>query len=275
MIPINVDRNVGPAAYRPLVEQKQLLVTSMFYTFQGEGPYAGRPALFLRMAGCNLGDKTWCPWCDTRFNFDEGHALSVRGLASSIDAELTKRVEPEVIVVTGGEPLLQWPMLRELIAAMTVDRPYLVWQFETNGVLLTKEMLDDVERHSVRFVVSPKMIGGRYQALPIVDWADALRWGRISLKYVVSADQKSPYHHLPEHFNWKNSRIPRVGIYLSGQTEYGPQDPSTRPGAPVSLGDLDPVALAQTLRNNAYAAKLALQHGCRVSFQTQLLAGVE
>ena len=40
-----------------------LQVNSIFYTIQGEGPFAGRPAIFIRLAGCNL----QCPGCDTEY----------------------------------------------------------------------------------------------------------------------------------------------------------------------------------------------------------------
>ena len=42
---------------------ESLFVTSMFFTLQGEGPYAGMPALFIRLAKCNL----VCSFCDTFF----------------------------------------------------------------------------------------------------------------------------------------------------------------------------------------------------------------
>ena len=44
--------------------KESLYVTSMFFTLQGEGPYAGLPALFIRLAKCNLA----CSFCDTFFD---------------------------------------------------------------------------------------------------------------------------------------------------------------------------------------------------------------
>lgn len=268
MIPINVDRNVGPAAYKAAAAQGELIVTSAFYTFQGEGPFAGRPAWFLRLSGCNLGAKKECPWCDTRFHIDEGTQYSLnllRQLYTSTGNGCG------LIVVTGGEPLLQWSTIASFINEWNADDdapPH--WQFETNGVLLTDEMLMQAEElGNASFVVSPKVIGTGYRLIP-EEWAfNAHLW---SLKYVVSADPTSRYHDLPaEVVHW--GKI--VQVYVSGQTEYGPGDVPTEPGRPVCLFDFTAKAIAQTADNYSHAAMLALSHGYRVSFQTHLLAGVE
>lgn len=59
----NVDRVVRRKDYEHLTDNK-LVVTSVFRTLQGEGPYAGHPAVFLRLAGCNFGDKDdHCQFC--------------------------------------------------------------------------------------------------------------------------------------------------------------------------------------------------------------------
>ncbi|HEY6020017.1 MAG TPA: 7-carboxy-7-deazaguanine synthase QueE, partial [Candidatus Paceibacterota bacterium] len=45
-------------------DKESFLVKDIFYTIQGEGPYAGRPAVFVRLGGCNLR----CAFCDTDFS---------------------------------------------------------------------------------------------------------------------------------------------------------------------------------------------------------------
>ena len=75
-------------------------VNEIFYSIQGEGEFAGTPAVFVRFSGCNLA----CPWCDT----DHSHAEemtcdeleeAVRGLLAGHDGA--------IVVLTGGEPALQ------------------------------------------------------------------------------------------------------------------------------------------------------------------------
>ena len=70
-----------------------------FYTVQGEGAYAGAPAYFIRLAGCDVG----CVWCDVKESWDaEKHPLK------TIES-LTRDVMDSgaaICVVTGGEPML-------------------------------------------------------------------------------------------------------------------------------------------------------------------------
>ena len=93
---------------------RQYLVKEMFGpTLQGEGAHAGRPCVFLRFAACNLA----CTWCDTDFA-PEG---AVRRSADEIVATLVEldRHDTRMVVVTGGEPTLQWdaPLADALHAA--------------------------------------------------------------------------------------------------------------------------------------------------------------
>ncbi len=84
-------------------ESRRYLVKEMFGpTLQGEGAHAGRPCVFLRFAACNLA----CTWCDTDFA-PEG---AERFTADEIVARLVAldRHHARMVVVTGGEPTLQW-----------------------------------------------------------------------------------------------------------------------------------------------------------------------
>lgn len=71
IIPINVHRNISPSFFESMASADQLLVSSSFFTFQGEGPFTGHPAVFLRLAGCNIGAKEDCAFC-----FPEGETIS-------------------------------------------------------------------------------------------------------------------------------------------------------------------------------------------------------
>lgn len=70
-----------------------------FYTIQGEGVHTGKPAYFIRFAGCDV--KCW--WCDVKDSWDESKHPKVK------TGEIVQRaVESgaEIVVITGGEPLL-------------------------------------------------------------------------------------------------------------------------------------------------------------------------
>lgn len=91
------------SAFRPEDEGQStgsLKVTECFYTIQGEGPDAGRPAIFIRLTHCNLR----CFFCDTQF--DEGTWYSLQALASKV-LEMSQRHQCSLVVITGGEPCLQ------------------------------------------------------------------------------------------------------------------------------------------------------------------------
>lgn len=95
-------------------ENRRYLVKEMFGpTLQGEGAHAGRPCVFLRFAACNLS----CEFCDTDFSV-EG---AVRYTADEIVARLVDldTHRSRMVVVTGGEPTLQWdaPLSEALHAA--------------------------------------------------------------------------------------------------------------------------------------------------------------
>jgi 7-carboxy-7-deazaguanine synthase len=133
-------------------------VKEIFYTLQGEGTHAGRPAVFCRFSGCNLwsgreSDRATaiCRFCDTDFvgtdgvgggKFASGEALSI-----AIDALWPATYSPSKFVVfTGGEPLLQ--LDAELIDCMHA-RGFEI-AVETNGTVPVPPGIDWV-------CVSPKM----------------------------------------------------------------------------------------------------------------------
>lgn len=72
------------------------LIKEIFYSIQGEGKWAGLPAIFIRFAGCNLA----CSWCDT--NWDNPTKMSLDDIESEV-----KKYPARHIIFTGGEPTLQ------------------------------------------------------------------------------------------------------------------------------------------------------------------------
>ena len=110
---------------------KRYAVREVFGTLQGEGAQAGTPAVFLRFAGCNLGYEV-CPWCDTDW-VKARYQLTAEELREMVDGEARSafgRVGQGVlVVVTGGEPTLQWDAP---LASMLREAGYRI-AMETNG----------------------------------------------------------------------------------------------------------------------------------------------
>lgn len=169
-----------PSQYR---EDGTLDFHSMFYTLQGEGPFAGRRALFIRLAGCNI----MCPGCDTEYT--NGRQLlaptAIIHKASQMLNEHGHDGRGVLVVITGGEPLRQniAPLIRGLLfIGFHV-------QVETNGIYgplgALKEMHNSHDR--LWFVVSPKThrIHRDWE-----EYADAY-------KYVLSANEVDPVDGLP------------------------------------------------------------------------------
>lgn len=113
-------------------------VSEIFYSFQGEGKYAGTPCLFLRLSGCNFK----CSFCDT--NHDTEKVYSVEYLTSVLNHFL-QEYNCDLLVITGGEPLLQYKSICQLIGGL-----HCKVQIETNGSII-EPILKNVD-----YVVSPK-----------------------------------------------------------------------------------------------------------------------
>jgi 7-carboxy-7-deazaguanine synthase len=76
-----------------------LPVMEHFYTLQGEGFHQGKAAYFIRLGGCDVG----CVWCDVKDSWDASKhsSLEVRSLTFDV-----KKTPSEIVVITGGEPLM-------------------------------------------------------------------------------------------------------------------------------------------------------------------------
>lgn len=104
-----------------------LAIHSIFYTIQGEGPFCGRPAVFIRLAGCNL----QCPLCDTDYT-SKRENMPVDEILEHVKnhwEEATKK--RPIVVITGGEPFRQ--DISNLVQKLVLTK-YIV-QVETNGTL--------------------------------------------------------------------------------------------------------------------------------------------
>lgn len=139
----------------------ELAVHSIFDTIQGEGPFAGEPATFIRLAGCNLN----CKWCDTDYTSKRS-----RLTPNEINDVMMTMPARRVVVLTGGEPFRQdfYGFFLHCI------KPGQILQVETNGTLY-RDFLEKQYTEQMVIVCSPKT--------PAID--DRM-WRFINaLKYVV------------------------------------------------------------------------------------------
>jgi len=125
-------------------------VSEIFESVQGEGRSAGRACTFLRLANCNLK----CSWCDTKYTWDwtkHDRAREVHELSVKVVADQVRRSRTELLVVTGGEPLLQQPAIEALLEEL--GSRYSV-EVETNGTLAPSPALS---LRVSQWNVSPKL----------------------------------------------------------------------------------------------------------------------
>ena len=126
-------------------------VKEIYYTLQGEGAQTGRPAVFLRFAGCNLWSgrerdraTAVCKFCDTRFVGTDGPGggkfRDAEALADAVAARWPPSASSLVpyVVCTGGEPLLQL----DTAAIDALHATGFEVGVETNGTLPAPAALD-------------------------------------------------------------------------------------------------------------------------------------
>lgn len=124
-------------------------VKEIFYTLQGEGYHAGRPAVFCRFAGCNLWSglerdraTAICTFCDTDFIGTNGPGggkfKTAEMLAQTVASQWPSGAPNRFVVCTGGEPLMQ--MNPALIDAFHAEDFEIA--IETNGTLKAPSGID-------------------------------------------------------------------------------------------------------------------------------------
>lgn len=289
---------VGRSFFRD-APANSLFVTSLFFTIQGEGPFRGEPAFFVRLAKCNLN----CSFCDTFF--DQGQWMTYEEIDFAIemalgnyfkdtipqwidgDTNYTGRgelaptwTEPRkmVLVVTGGEPGLQKDNLRGFFTYFAPQFQNI--QVETNG------MFEITANSKVTIVASPKCnVVGRYipPCKALLDKADCL-------KFVMSAERDSSYHTIPDWaLTW--AKVFDRPIFVSPMTIYNDlpkkakelrinnKEESTleqRSTVDEVISFWEPGLLnqAECKANHEYTAKYALQHGLIFNMQMHLFASM-
>ncbi len=249
----------------------KLFVTSVFHTLQGEGPYTGRPAVFIRLAKCNLA----CSFCDTFF--DDGDWLSVDEIDARIELVLDGADRRRIgIVITGGEPMLQQNVV-VLCEALLGKHAFV--QIETNGTVY------QVFPDAVTLVVSPKCALKNGVVLNYLKPNSKILARADCLKFVMEDKVGSPYNAVPD---WAFEFA--KDIYISPMNIYNdvPKDAKmlrSEAGASsiqkrstldevVSFWEPGLLNMSQNQKNHEYAAKYCLEHNFILSLQTHLYAGI-
>lgn len=218
-------------------------VSEIFVSVQGEGPSIGRPAIFLRLSQCNLN----CLWCDTKYAWYGGLERSVNDVVSDILKILDAYSRVNLLVITGGEPLLQRDELELFVKALKSVRKLEV-EVETNCTIDPNNLVDIVDR----FIVSPKL---KHSGVPkeARQCAESFRnssrkyQGKIYLKFVVETAED--LHEINEIVNFFGAEP--SSVYLMPQASN----------------------LEELTRKLNLVVDLAIQGGFRVSDRLQIVGG--
>ncbi|KTD10959.1 radical activating enzyme [Legionella gratiana] len=271
----------------------ELLVTSRFFTLQGEGPYRGHPAYFIRLAKCNLA----CSFCDTYF--DSGEWRNFASLLQETDLIITdffkKRnlstpswaqgfAKKMVLVITGGEPTLQ----QNLSAFLEIAQPYFQsTQIESNGISVLPKL-----PKSTTLVVSPKCLEKEGKVIRYLKPNPKTLERADCLKFVISApenNQYAPYSDIPL---WAHEWAKQTNkqVFISPMNIY--QKESQRVKAirdegrdltmterselneVISFWEPGLLDLKTNQRNHEYAAEYCMKYGFILNLQIHLYASL-
>lgn len=265
-------------------------------TLQGEGPYRGEPAFFIRLAKCNLA----CSFCDTFF--DDGDWLSFDEIEEKIEKTIDQFYvsigsdRPEwtnhgplmgikkkmVLVMTGGEPTLQQnigPFLDRM------SKIFKNTQIESNGIVHQPSIPIDTT-----LVISPKCIEKNGKALRYIKPnKDNLRVADC-LKFVMEADGDSPYNDIPD---WAHQWAKDTGrpIFVSPMNVYNDEPAKSKEirnsgcnrieleerssvDEVISFWEEGLLDMDANQRNHEYVAQYCVRHGYILNLQMHLYASL-
>lgn len=112
------------------MHNKELTISEIFYSIQGESSHAGRPCIFVRLSGCNLR----CNYCDAAYTWEQGELMRIADIVAAVEGYPCDLVE-----VTGGEPLCQENCLPLIETLLDQGKAVLL---ESNGSLTIDQVPD-------------------------------------------------------------------------------------------------------------------------------------
>ncbi len=209
---------------------KQLQISEIFYSIQGESTYAGYPCVFIRLADCNLR----CSFCDATYTYDEESTLHT--LAELIG--YINKYPAALVQITGGEPLLQENVYALMELLLQQKRTILL---ETNGSISLDKVpagvIKIMDLKSPGSLMADKM---DFSNLALLTPADELKFVLCSRQdYLWSLDTLNKY--IPK-FNDPAQLKNRVKILFSPMTD-----------------TLDPTDLAKWLMEDCLQIRMQLQ----------------
>lgn len=283
---------VGKAFFKE-AKTDELLVTSRFFTLQGEGPYRGHPAYFIRLAKCNLA----CSFCDTYF--DSGDWRSFDSLLEEADevirAFFQKRNQTlptwaqglskkMVLVITGGEPSLQ----KNLSAFLEQAKPYFQHtQIESNGSSLLSDLPEETT-----LVVSPKCLEKTGQVIRYLEPNPKMLARADCLKFVISAPEDNRYQPYSELPLWAHqwADATKRPVFISPMNIYKKEPQHVKAlgdkkadltltqrsevNEIVSFWEPELLDLKKNQRNHEYAAEYCMKYGFILNLQIHLFASL-
>jgi organic radical activating enzyme len=233
-----------------------LVVGEPFYTLQGEGPQAGWPAIFVRLAKCNLR----CFFCDT--SFEEGNSYCLDTLVEQVGTMASEH-KCGLVVLTGGEPLLQnvVPFIRKMNfinIAVAIETAGTVF-VEGLDRLFRPGHLDNFEDNLI--VCSPKTPNINARLRPLIG----------AFKYIIRDYPIGAFKH-----GVSIDGLPVLSTQKDGLLSLiFRQDEACLHPMPIYLQAMDERDSIATARNVKLTARLCLEHGYRNSMQTHKLLGLD
>ena len=172
-------------------------INEIFYSLQGEGFHTGRPAVFVRFAGCNL----HCAFCDTDFSRSE--PMTAAEIARRVFAYST---HPDtLIVLTGGEPSLQ--VDDELLDALHAHSQTVA--IETNGTHPLPEAIDWItvspKQDSTVVLTQADEVKVVYEGQNVEHWLTAIKAKHYFIQPCSCANTGKVVEYILQHPQWRLS----------------------------------------------------------------------